>query len=263
MTAFIFTDGSIKYNTNIGSFCYLIKYPSGKEHVRYGIIQDSTSQKSELTAGYMALNDIYLNSKELVSFLVVVTDSLYLINSVRSGLGRYTQRDIPIEKNREIVIDILKLVKEIKNSKMDIVFNHVRSHLSKDKHEEIYSIPEMSRILFNLEGEERAIFIAYLGKIIPLDKEREDLQSHLSKIVTGGQTTIFQFEKDLLLNEHQNKKLQNYFNNQVILHTQTRQRLSTLPVVFIRLERDKYTNAIIEVWEKNKFVDTFAKGVFI
>tara|TARA_B110000261_G_C13058565_1_gene347175 strand:+ start:169 stop:702 length:534 start_codon:yes stop_codon:yes gene_type:complete len=137
----IFTDGSeIKENKTYKTlglgWAYIIKINKETVHFENGSIDEGNNQRVELYAIYKALS--YITNNFLVSSqdITIHSDSEYSIKSLNLWCLKWVKNnwmkaDKTKVKHRDIIEPSLELIKNIKKTHCNLMFNHVRSHTNK------------------------------------------------------------------------------------------------------------------------------------
>ena len=198
-----------------------------------------------------------------VRYLILVTDSNYVINSIRSHYLRPNFALNQISINRDKVLELGKLVSDLKSLKVQLIVNHVRSHLG-SKNIGLLLGKELEFVYNSgLDSISMAIYLAYFGQVIMLPNEYWELQLYLCHIALDESTHITSFELKLLEGRHENLELQKKFTDLTIIGHYRRIKLLELEICNIShfLKISIIEHPYLLTWERNRKADELAGQV--
>lgn len=136
---YIFTDGNCKNNGKIyAEGAYGVFFPDNIELNSVGN-SEATNQKAELSAFIVAFDTIQKNISFFIdSEIIICSDSIYSINCMTKWLQNWESNGWKTSKgqdvkNKELIYSASTKIKSIKESGINISFQHIFSHKAEPK----------------------------------------------------------------------------------------------------------------------------------
>jgi ribonuclease HI len=138
-TCYVFTDGNCKNNGKVSAHgAYGVYFPDKSEWNSVGIVHDATNQKAELTAFAVAFETIQKRCFTDTQTIMVCSDSVYSINCMTKWLRNWEKNGWKTSKgetvkNKDLICRAATAMNSIKESGMNVSFQHVFAHKAAPK----------------------------------------------------------------------------------------------------------------------------------